>query len=224
VWVESDTEGRLRFFSASGRMLAELGADEDPTRAFAAAEVALAPKALLLTMFVRLFCCDLFIHGVGGGRYDSVTDGVCRRYFGIEPPAFVVASITMYLPIGAHAVTDEEIAASKDRLNRLDHNPDTLLGEVEFDSAEERATAIGLAQEKTRLVAAIARPEADRKAIGIAIKEANAALALLLEPLRQVMSDELAVLESQRAAAEILTDRTYPFCLWSPQEVADKAR
>ena len=224
VWVDSDTDGRLRFFSASGRVLVELGADEDPTRAFAAAEVALAPKALLLTMFVRLFCCDLFIHGVGGGRYDSVTDGVCRRYFGIEPPAFVVASITMYLPIGAHVVTDEEIAASKDRLNRLDHNPDTLLGEVEFDSAEERATAIGLAQEKTRLVAAIAQPEADRKEIGIAIKKANAALALLLEPLRQVMSDELAVLESQRAAAEILTDRTYPFCLWSPQEVADKAR
>ncbi len=38
----------------------------------------IAPKALALTLFVRLFCCDLFIHGVGGGRYDQVTDGVCR--------------------------------------------------------------------------------------------------------------------------------------------------
>jgi len=224
VWVEPDSAGGLRFSSASGRVLANLGADEDPTVAFATAGVAFAPKALLLTLFVRLFCCDLFIHGVGGGRYDSVTDGVCRRYFGIEPPAFVVASITMYLPLGAHAVTDEEIATAKDRLNRLDHNPDALLGEVEFDSADERAAAIGFAQEKTRLVAAIAEPGADRKTIGLAIKEANTALALLLEPLRQVMSGELDALESQRSAAEILTDRTYPFCLWSPQEVADKAR
>jgi len=224
VWVETDADGQVRFLSASGQQLLELGAGQDPVTALRAAGVTFAPKALLLTLFVRLFCCDLFIHGVGGGRYDSVTDGVCRRYYGIEPPAFVVASITMYLPLGAHAVTDEEIAAAKDRLNRLDHNPDALLGEVEFDSAEERAAALGLAQEKTRLVAAIAQPGADRKTISITIKEANAALAALLEPLRQVMSDELAVLESQRAAAEILTDRTYPFCLWSPQEVADKAR
>ena len=224
VWVESDSAGGLRFYTASGRALADLGSDEDPTVAFATTGVSFAPKALLLTLFVRLFCCDLFIHGVGGGRYDSVTDGVCRRYFGIEPPAFVVASITMYLPLGAHAVTDEEIAAAKDRLVRLDHNPDTLLGEVEFDSPEERVSAIALAQEKTRLVAAIAEPGADKKTIGSAIKETNAALAVLLEPLRQVMCDELDALESQRTASEILTDRTYPFCLWSPQEVADKAR
>jgi len=25
-------------------------------------------------------------------------------------------------------------------------------------------------------------------------------------------------------ASEILTDRTYPFCFWSPEEIADKAR
>jgi len=224
VWVESDRDGNLTFSSATGRMLARIDRDDEPVVALAASGVAFAPKALLLTLFVRLFCCDLFIHGVGGGRYDSVTDGVCRRYFGVEPPAFVVASITMYLPLGAHAVTDEEIATAKDRINRLEHNPDALLGEVEFDSADERAAAIGLAQEKSRLVAAIAEPDADRKTIGIAIKAANAELSLLLEPLRQGMRDELATLESQRAAAEILTDRTYPFCLWSPEEVADKAR
>lgn len=224
VWVESGSEGTLRFFSASGRALLELDPDVEPVSAFASADVAFAPKALLLTLFVRLFCCDIFIHGVGGGRYDSVTDGVCRSYYGIEPPAYVVASITMYLPLGAHAVTDEEIATAKDRLNRLEHNPDALLGEVDFDSAEERVMALELAGEKARLVAAIAEPEADRKTIGIAIKAANVKLSLLLEPLRQGMREDLIALESQRAAAEILTDRTYPFCLWSPQEVADKAR
>ena len=224
VWVEPGSDGVVRFFSAGGELLVECARDADLAEALSAAGVVFAPKALLLTLFVRLFCCDLFIHGVGGGRYDSVTDGVCRRYFGIEPPAFAVASITMYLPIGAHTITDEELAAAKDRLNRLEHNPDALLAEVEFDSAEEREAALALATEKAELVAAIARPDADRKTIGLRIKAANAELAALLAPLRQGMEDELATLESQRAAAEILTDRTYPFCLWSPQEVADKAR
>lgn len=224
VWVESLPDGGVRFFSAGGESLVECAAGQDLSETLAEAGIVFAPKALLLTLFVRLFCCDLFIHGVGGGRYDSVTDGVCRRYFDIEPPAFVVASITMYLPLGAHAVSDEEVAAAKDRLNRLEHNPDALLGEVEFDSAAERDAAVALAAEKTGLVAAIALPDADRKSIGLRIKETNAQLAELLAPLKRGMQDDLAALESQRAAAEILTDRTYPFCLWSPQEVSDKAR
>jgi hypothetical protein len=175
-------------------------------------------------MFVRLFACDLFIHGVGGGRYDRVTDGVCRRYFGVEPPAFVVASITMYLPLGAHIVTEDEVSDARARLNRLEHNPDALLGEVDFDTAEERVAAVALAAEKNELVLAIAVPDADKKTIGMRIREVNAQLAALLAPLRAGMEAEVASLEEQLSASEILTDRTYPFCFWSPLEVADKAR
>src|SRR5690606_12266035 len=98
----------------------------------------MAPKALALTLFLRMFASDLFIHGIGGGRYDQVTDAVIRRYYGVEPPAFVVASMTMYLPLGAHVVTAEEVAAAKERLNRIEHNPDALMGEVEFEAPAER--------------------------------------------------------------------------------------
>ena len=221
-----------RRLEAGGALL--LGADgetlvELPKDGVAAAEVLeasgelLAPKALALTLFARVFVCDLMIHGVGGGRYDRVTDGVCRRYYGVEPPAFVVASITMYLPLGAHVVTEEEVAGAKERLNRLEHNPDALLGEVEFDSADEQHRAAALAAEKTALVEAIASPGADKKALGLQIREANAQLAALLAPLKQGMADELAVLQTQLVESEILTDRTYPFCFWAAQEVADKA-
>jgi hypothetical protein len=177
-----------------------------------------------LTLFLRLFCCDLFIHGVGGGRYDLVTDGICRRYYASEPPAFAVASLTMYLPLGAHVVSEDEIARSKERLNRLDHNPDALLGEVEFEDPAERAKVGQLAAEKAALVRAIAEAGADKKTVGMRIREVNAALAELLAPLRAEFSAELEGLEQQRAASEILVDRSYPFCLWSPEDVADKVR
>jgi hypothetical protein len=224
AWVESGARG-ARLVTAEGDLLAELpGIGDEAVAALRASGVALAPKALALTLFARLFTCDLFIHGVGGGRYDRVTDGVCRRYYGVEAPSFVVASITMYLPLGAHIVTDDEIATAKGRLNRLEHNPDALLGEVEFDSAREQADAAVLAAEKSRLIVAIALPDADKKTLGRRIRDVNATLAELLAPLRAGMEAELASLESQREASEILTDRTYPFCFWSPQEVADKAR
>lgn len=183
---------------------------------------AIAPKAVMLTLFVRLFVADLFIHGVGGGRYDRVTDGVIKAYFGVEPPHFAVASLTMYLPLGAHVVTDEEIAEVKEQLNRLEHNPDALLGEVDFDDEEQMQRALALAEEKRGLVSAIAAADADKKAIGRRIRELNAEMVQLLEPIRIAMQAELDSLEGLRADSEILTDRTYPFCLWSPQEIADK--
>jgi hypothetical protein len=61
----------------------------------------LAPRAMMLTMYFRLLLSDLFIHGIGGGRYDQVTDDVIRRFFNLEPPRFAVTTATMYFPAAA---------------------------------------------------------------------------------------------------------------------------
>jgi hypothetical protein len=58
----------------------------------------LSPRALTLTMFLRLFVADNFVHGIGGGRYDQVTDRLIQSHFDIEPPAFAVTTATMYFP------------------------------------------------------------------------------------------------------------------------------
>jgi hypothetical protein len=223
LWARPLPDAGVELF-AEDRVVAVLPGDFDgATAALVRLDTgAIAPKAVMLTLYLRLFVADLFIHGVGGGRYDRVTDGVIRAYFGIEPPRFVVASLTMYLPLGAHVVTDDEIAEAKEQLNRLEHNPDALLGEVDFDDDAQMHRALALADEKRELVAAIATPGADKKAIGARIREINALIGQLLEPIRVAMQAELYSLEGQRADSEILTDRTYPFCLWSPLEIADK--
>jgi len=222
VWADPTTEGGVRLLSA-GTEICSAGPDPDEfVEALIGSGALIAPKALSLTLFLRVFACDLFIHGIGGGRYDQVTDAVIRAFYGIEPPAFVVASMTMYLPIGAHLVTQEEVAAAKERLNRLEHNPDALLGEVEFDDPGERKQALALAAQKAELVSEIASPGADKKSIGLRIREVNASLAAVLAPLRDALEAELGNLETQQAAAEILTDRTYPFCFWDATEIADK--
>src|SRR5438270_707716 len=61
-------------------------------------DVRLAPRALTLTMFFRLLLADQFVHGIGGGRYDQVTDDVIHRHFGLEPPRFAVTTATLYFP------------------------------------------------------------------------------------------------------------------------------
>jgi hypothetical protein len=58
----------------------------------------LAPRALTLTIFMRLFIADQFIHGIGGAQYDQVTDRVIARFIGMTPPRFAVATATAYFP------------------------------------------------------------------------------------------------------------------------------
>jgi hypothetical protein len=61
-------------------------------------DVRLAPRALTLTMYLRLFVVDQFLHGIGGAQYDQVTDRIIATHFKIAPPHFAVATGTMYQP------------------------------------------------------------------------------------------------------------------------------
>jgi hypothetical protein len=49
-------------------------------------------------MFFRSLVADQFVHGIGGGRYDRVTDRIIQSFFGVEPPSFCVTTATLYFP------------------------------------------------------------------------------------------------------------------------------
>ena len=58
----------------------------------------ISPRALTLTMFLRMCVTDQWVHGIGGGRYDQVLDRLIERHFGMEAPRFAVATATLYFP------------------------------------------------------------------------------------------------------------------------------
>jgi len=102
------------------------------------------PRALTLTMYARLFLCDLFVHGLGGAKYDVVTDDLIRRFIGIEPPAYVCVTATLRLPLDSRNVSQAELAQAMRGVRDTVHNPQRWL----LDSApaaellSERAAAI----------------------------------------------------------------------------------
>ena len=57
----------------------------------------LFPKASPLTLFLRLYCTDIFIHGIGGANYEWVNDKLIERFFNMEPPPYFVMSATFYI-------------------------------------------------------------------------------------------------------------------------------
>lgn len=113
----------------------------------------LTPRALTLTMFLRLFVADLFVHGIGGGRYDQITDRLIRAHFGIEPPTFAVTTATLYLP---QALQRERacVPCVVHEGHRLKH---ALLGERKHELVAAIATAPRHSLERANLFATMQR-------------------------------------------------------------------
>lgn len=83
----------------------------------------LRPRALAQTLFVRLVCCDLFIHGVGGAKYDQITDDLMQRFYQLEPPAFACVSATLRLPLDLYGVSLDDIRAHARQARDVLFNP-----------------------------------------------------------------------------------------------------
>jgi hypothetical protein len=115
--------------------------------------VRLAPRALTLTMFLRLAIVDQFVHGIGGGRYDQVTDRLIELHFGIEPPRFAVTTATLIFP---QAVGESRVCLPcvMQEGHRLRH---ALLGDRKRELVEQIAQAPRKSYERSELFSTMHR-------------------------------------------------------------------
>jgi hypothetical protein len=169
----------------------------------------LRPRALTLTLLARIGLGDFFIHGIGGGTYDEVTDAIIRGYFGLEPPAFQVLSATLHLPLPGFPCTPEKAAALARQERDLYWNPQRHL---------PAGTAADLVARHRQLEAA--RPSDTRGR-----RQRFQQFRALREQLRPVVDEQLAAVRSQRTRADqevaanaILRRRDYAWVLY-PEDV-----
>ncbi|MCX8006806.1 MAG: DUF4164 domain-containing protein [Coriobacteriia bacterium] len=218
---------RVAYDPRGGRLLVEdaapVDAGRDPRsvmRALDQSGLVIVPRAVTLTMFQRLFVADLFVHGVGGAAYERVTDAVIERWFGIVPPRYAVVSLTMRLRAEAALTVHGSLAEAQRRLRRAIHNPEEMLGEAGLADDESRALAEGLAEEKRRLLAALAAGEGDARELGMAIRDVNERLRAAIAPFVEALKGEVARLEAAAAQEDRYADRTVSFPLFDPRTVA----
>ncbi len=203
---------RLELSTASGPVAA-IPADASGVQALEDAGIALRPKAMTLTMFARLCLGDVFIHGVGGGRYDRVTDAIVHDLFGCAPVPYAVATATLHLPLPAEASGDERRALQQLQVD-LRHNPDRHLAGA--NEAEQR-----LVDEKWRLIREVGamRPGRARREATRRIREINAELAVhLAREIERVETRLSALGDADPGGAAGY--REYPYFLFEPAEVA----
>jgi hypothetical protein len=176
----------------------------------------LRPRALTLTLFARVCLGDFFIHGIGGGKYDEVTDAIIRDYFGIEPPAYQVLSATLHLPLPTFPSTANDLKQAERRVRDLQWNPHQLLSSEQRAKPEVKA----LLHEHATL-AANEPPYANHAAR----REWFRALQQVKERLRLLVANQLPAAEAELArvrtevdANAILQRRDYAWVLY-PEEM-----
>lgn len=188
--------------------------------------VRLRTRALATTLFARLCLGDLFLHGIGGAKYDEVTDGLIRRFFGVEPPAFGTVSATAHLPFAEPFGTDPAVIGRSQRtLRDLRFNPDRHLPDPPPPAAEplvDRKQAL-IAEQKDAAVHGLSRAERrERSPANAARREAlravNGDLLAFTADRVAAVRDELAAAERHLAADALLTSREFSFAVF-PEDV-----
>ncbi len=176
----------------------------------------LRTRALTTTLFARTCLADLFVHGIGGAKYDSMTDRLCERLFGITAPAFMTVSATLYLPLGgAFSATEVQLHAVQHRLRDLDYNPDRHLTNVSDDGVA------ALVEEKKELLESARTLRATKKLKGrltsVQHRRLDQIRSLLRSKTDSIRADYQAAAEQLRlqlAANAFVRNREYSFVLY----------
>lgn len=179
--------------------------------------IKLRSRALLTTMFARLVLDAPFIHGIGGGKYDELTDEIVRRFFGLEPPPFAVVTATRHLPIvRAHPALDEP-ANLRHRLWELEHHPERFLDTTTL-APEAAAEADRLTLEKRRLLAD-GPPAESARAWCQAVRATNAGLRCCVADERQKTEEKLGITCRQIRDEDVLASREYSSFLFPEKDL-----
>jgi hypothetical protein len=174
-------------------------------------------RALTNTLYARLFVADLFVHGIGGGKYDELTDEIVRRFYGLEPPRFLVLSATRLLPLPVYPIQPSDVRRL-DRLARdLECNPQRYLSNTGSRRTELNPFHQELVAEKQAWITREPKDAQERRRRFEALRSATRQLRPYLADRLRETRRQLAAGKRQREANAILRRRDYAFCLF-PEE------
>ncbi len=203
LWAESDRLGEL---------VGPAGSWPEQWQALESRGIRIRTRALTTTLFTRLYLADLFMHGLGGGKYDEVTDDLIRAFVGIEPPRYLVATATLLLPLPRHPEADAELARLQRDGRDLWWNPQRHMSPT--------AAAIRIAERQ----AALDLPEStheERVERFRRLQETTAALRPLVADRRTAVERRIEAAEAHVDQHRIAASRDYAFPLYPEAMIRD---
>ncbi|MFO0912363.1 MAG: hypothetical protein U0795_05375 [Pirellulales bacterium] len=178
--------------------------------AAAQGSVRLRPRALVTTLFLRTWLSDQFLHGIGGAKYDLVTDRLIQELFGVAPPAYGAASASVRLPLDLPLGAGSRSRELQQRLRELVYQPERFMTEEALRQPD--------------VSAAVARKELEMKRqlpAGLERRLRHATLVDCNQRLQPWVAGELAAareelnrLQPDVRRCQLWGSRDFAFCLY----------
>ena len=168
----------------------------------------LRSRALTTTLYSRLFLADLFVHGIGGGKYDELTDELIRRFYDCEAPIYMVLSATRWLPLPRAAARPDDRRRLLRDLRDVHYNPQRHLDE------SDRASLAEWIERKQEWIARQPLTAAQRRERFRALRSLTDQLRWPLHRREEQLRRELESCTRQLQANAVLQRRDYSFCLF----------
>jgi hypothetical protein len=153
---------------------------------------------------------DLFLHGIGGGKYDEVTDELARAFYRIEPPAYGVLTATLLLPLEHWQSDLQTVHDLERRVRDLEFNAERFLD----DGLRFNELALRLRAQKQSLIEQTPTAQPARKQRFLQLRDLNARLADFVTQEREDAASRLDSARQEVSANAILDSRDYSFCLY----------
>ncbi|RMF72050.1 MAG: hypothetical protein D6744_17200, partial [Planctomycetota bacterium] len=157
-----------------------------------------------------------FIHGIGGAKYDEMTEDFVERFFGIAATPMACVTASLLLPLPAPEVSPDDVARA--RIERRDawYNPARRL-----KSAPARLIAehLRLAREAQSLKQNSPHDREARRANYRALHAALRRIHAACEDEYRRLDERIARLEADLRTRRVATDREYFYALHPRQEL-----
>lgn len=187
---------RVRADAARGRVLASTIAGI-PTGE-------LAPRALLMTGLMRHAGCELFIHGLGGGKYDVIAEEWLGAWLSWKLAPAVVATGTLLAKLSdSPPPSPESLARARWSLHHARHTPQTL-----GDSWSQRRK-----EELVEEIRGLRKRGADSYRAYSSLQELLSRVRIEHQDALAGLAREVSALESRAKESKVALDRTWAFPL-----------
>lgn len=179
--------------------------------------IKLRTRALATTLFARLLLADVFIHGIGGAKYDQVTDAICEAFFGLTLPAYATISGTLRLPIEAPESEPTSMHDLRQELRRHRFHPELFVDEMQLPAAEVSRGEELIAKKR----AWISLPKSLENAAPRhqAIVAINGELQSFLNNRQQVLEQQIVAAKRAASAKLLRNSREYAYCLFPRRDL-----
>lgn len=179
-------------------------------------------KALMTTAFLRLFLSDWFVHGIGGAKYDEITDLIIARFWNLPAPQFQIATGTLYFPVDHRPPAPLKSSSQlKQQLRYAEENPESLLSDLQ----KKQATSILELKKELTVQKQQSRVEGltrlERRARRPENRKRHHEFQQVRNSLREIVSNKFQQLHNEIAQAELIeqdllvtNSRDYPICCY----------